>query len=77
MHKTLEIIRKASKSITTDLKSSYPNIPWKQMLVSRNIVTHEYFRLHVNEICATIQNDLPVLKAQVLLVLNDLEEGHA
>ena len=57
-----EIIGEASKSITSELKSGYPNIPWKQIIGLRNIVTHEYFRVDVYEIWMTIQTDLPTLE---------------
>ena len=51
----LEIIGEASSKISEKLKIEYPDMPWTKAIGLRNIVTHEYFRVNVNEIWETIK----------------------
>jgi uncharacterized protein with HEPN domain len=41
--KSLEIIGEASRNISEDLKTSHPEIPWRQMTGMRNRLVHHYF----------------------------------
>jgi len=68
----LEIIGEASSKISKELKNSFSEIPWKQIIALRNMVVHEYFRVDLAEIWTTIVQDLPILKEQVQLVLEHL-----
>jgi uncharacterized protein with HEPN domain len=42
-------IGEASKDFGDDIKSRYPNIPWREILAMRNFLAHEYF-IRENEI---------------------------
>jgi len=68
----LEIIGEASSKTSKELKNDYPEIPWREIIALRNMVVHEYFRVDVAEIWTTIQQDLPSLKEQVQLILENL-----
>lgn len=41
--RNFEIIGEASKNLPNSLKEKYPNVPWKEMYILRNRVSHEYF----------------------------------
>jgi uncharacterized protein with HEPN domain len=68
----LEIIGEASSKISKKLENDYPKIPWREIIALRNMVAHEYFRVDVAEVWITIQQDLPPLKEQVYLILENL-----
>jgi uncharacterized protein with HEPN domain len=56
-------IGEVSKSLTEEMKSRYPRIPWRQILGMRNILAHEYFVREGEIIWETIQVGLPDLAA--------------
>lgn len=41
--RALEIIGEAARSVSSDVQAQYPEVPWREMIAMRNIVTHQYF----------------------------------
>lgn len=41
--RNFEIIGEAAKNIPNEIKNKYPQIPWSEMYLLRNKVSHEYF----------------------------------
>lgn len=41
--RNLEIVGEASKHISTDLKTKYPEVAWSEANSLRNVLIHEYF----------------------------------
>ncbi len=67
--KLIETIGEASSSITDELKTEFNDIDWHVLKGIRNIIVHEYFGINYTLIWNTIQNDIPVLKKQLLNIL--------
>lgn len=44
--KAYENIGEAAKQIPQGIKEKYQNIPWKEIVGMRNIMTHHYFGIH-------------------------------
>jgi len=63
--RNFEVIGEASKNISQEIKEKYPDIPWAEMYLMRNKVTHEYFGLDYKIIWNVIKNHLPENKAQI------------
>jgi uncharacterized protein with HEPN domain len=57
----LEIIGEAAGRVSEETRLSRPEIPWQQMIGMRNRLVHEYFRIDLDAVWDTIQNDLPGL----------------
>lgn len=72
--RNFEIIGEASKQIDDKLKEQYPEIPWKYASGMRNYLVHEYFNVDYDEVWKTLTQDLPLLKTQIELVLENLEK---
>jgi uncharacterized protein with HEPN domain len=66
----LEIVGEAVKNIPASFKAHHPDIPWKQMAGMRDILIHEYFSVDVSLTWAVVQNELPAVKKNILLILN-------
>lgn len=64
-----QIIGEASKQIPQEIQEKYPTIPWPEMKTIRNIIAHEYFRVDLDTIWETANNELPPLKEQFELLL--------
>ncbi len=60
-----EIIGEAAGKISETIKVNHANIKWSLMKVMCNKLIHEYFGISAYTIYQTIQNDLPVLNAQL------------
>jgi len=73
--RNLEVIGEAVRNISNDLKLNYPDVSWKEIRGMRNIVTHHYFGVELNEIWSTVINDIPVLKNQIQKIIEDLENS--
>ena len=63
------VMGEAARNISTDVQESYPQIPWLLMGDMRNIVAHEYFRIDLEIVWDSIQNDLEPLAIQLQSLL--------
>ncbi len=57
--RNFEIIGEAAKNVSDDLKQRYPEIPWQEMYILRNRVSHEYFGVDYEIIWRIINHYLP------------------
>ncbi|MEM3407294.1 MAG: DUF86 domain-containing protein [Nitrososphaerota archaeon] len=71
--RALEIIGEAIKKIPEEIRTRYPEIPWKGMARMRNKVIHEYFGVNLKYIWATVKERIPEIKPMFEKILRDLE----
>lgn len=57
----LEIIGEATKNLSNDFKSKYPNVPWKKMAGLRDVIIHDYQELNCEMIFKIASEDIPKL----------------
>lgn len=72
--RNLEIIGEAAKNITEEVRSKYPEIPWRNMIGLRNILIHQYFGVDESIIWEVVQTNLPYTRQSLLKALQE-EEG--
>ena len=65
----LEIIGEAVKNLPASFKNKNPEIPWKKIAGTRDVLIHEYFGVDVNMIWIVIKEDIPKLKKQIEKIL--------
>lgn len=70
--RNFEVIGEATKNLSKEIKSLYPNIPWKEMAGMRNKVIHEYFGVNLKIIWKTIKERLPELRIKIEEILKKL-----
>ena len=63
--RNFEIIGEASKNLPKEIKEKYSEIPWSEMYLLRNKVTHEYFGIDFEIIWDIALNYLPDNKIQI------------
>jgi uncharacterized protein with HEPN domain len=63
------IIGEAVSRLSEKLKAEENRISWGKIKNFRNIVAHDYFGVDAEEVWQIVKNDLPVLKADVLQIL--------
>ena len=67
----LEIIGEAARRVSSDLKALYSEVPWRDIVVMRNKLIHDYFGVDVELVWMTVKRDVPVLKQAVCEILKD------
>ncbi len=63
--RNFEIIGEASKNLPKEVKETYNEIPWSEMYLLRNKVSHEYFGVDYEIIWDIAMNYLPENKIQI------------
>lgn len=71
--KQLEIIGEAANHLTDRIKNLFSEIPWREIIGLRNILTHEYFGIDNKIVWDIIKNDLVSFKKQIK---NIIVQGH-
>lgn len=69
----LQIIGEASSAISQEFKSNYPQTPWVKITDFRNIIVYEYFRVNLDNVWSIVEDELPQLKAQISVILQEIE----
>jgi uncharacterized protein with HEPN domain len=67
--RNFEIIGEAAKKLSTEIKEQYTNVPWSEMYLLRNKVSHEYFGVDYEIIWDIAINYLPENKSQIEAIL--------
>ncbi len=68
--RNFEVIGEAAKNIPAEVRGKFPEIPWDEMYLLRNKVSHEYFGIDYEIIWDVAINYLPGNKLQIENILN-------
>jgi uncharacterized protein with HEPN domain len=64
--RNIEIMGEAARYVPQEYQDQHPDVPWHEMIGMRNVIVHGYFKLELNIVWSTIQNDIfplvPILK---------------
>ena len=69
--RNFEVIGEASKNLPAEIKMKYPEVPWDEMYLLRNKVSHEYFGVDYEIIWDVATNYLPENKIQIDSILDN------
>jgi len=59
--RNLELIGEAATHIPDEIRATYPDIPWRQIIATRNRLIHGYLGIDNDTVWSILQNDLPAL----------------
>ena len=59
--RAVEIIGEAAANIPEEVRTKYPNVPWREVKGMRNKLVHQYFGINMEVVWQTIHEDLPML----------------
>ena len=68
--KQIEIIGEAANYMSDETKDKFADIEWRQIIVIRHILVHEYFGIDNLLIWQIIEGDIPKLKEAVQLIIS-------
>ncbi len=69
--RNLEIIGEATKKISDDFKSKYPDIAWKEVSGMRDVLIHDYFGVNLDIVWEVVERDIPQLQEKINVLLDD------
>jgi uncharacterized protein with HEPN domain len=67
----LEIIGEAAKGLPPEFTRKYPAIDWRGMSGMRDKLIHHYFGINLERVWLVLKNDLPKLKKDLEVILDD------
>jgi len=59
--RNIEIIGEVSKRVSADFKTTYFDIPWREMAGMRDKLIHDYLGVDLDVVWKTIKTDIPLL----------------
>ena len=71
--KNIEIIGEAAYHLTKAFCNEHPEVPWKDVMLMRNVLVHDYYRIDANEVWKVIKEDLQPLNEQITRCLNEVD----
>jgi uncharacterized protein with HEPN domain len=67
----LAVVGEALRAMSAEFQAAHPSINWQGWTGLRNIVVHQYFRIHPERIWDTVETDLPELKRYLSMIPKD------
>ena len=67
----LEIVGEAVKHLPVALREKHPDVPWQDIAGTRDMLSHHYFGVSLDEVWLTVPRDIPVLKARITAMHGD------
>ena len=69
----IEIIGETTKNLSKNIREKYSQISWSDIAGMRDRLIHHYFGVNLNAVWDTVKIDLPILKDEILVILDVLE----
>jgi uncharacterized protein with HEPN domain len=57
----IEVIGEAASTVSAEVRTRHPQVPWANIVGMRNRLIHAYFDVDLNRVWDTITDDLPPL----------------
>lgn len=73
VERNIEIISEASRRIPDDLKTEFPQMPWRQIADIGNMLRHSYHDIRPTIIWDVVTKDLPALRHTIEQMNRSLE----
>lgn len=70
----VQVIGEAASKTTQDLQERTPQIPWADIIGTRNRLVHAYFDVDLDVLWVIIRTDLPFLVEQLQKIIDEGEQ---
>jgi len=69
VERELEIIGEAARRVSERLREEHPEIPWRDLVGLRNVISHEYDKVNYEEVYGIVRERVPELVARLELLV--------
>jgi len=69
--RNLEILGEATKRLSNELRQANPDIPWKKIAGTRDVLIHDYLRVNLERVWQVVEEDIPPLKIVIARLLRE------
>lgn len=69
------VLGEALRHVPDDVRATYPEVPWLDIIGMRNRVTHDYLYTDREIVWQTVHTDFPVLRSQLARIRDDLQRA--
>ena len=66
-------IGEAAYKLTNAFRRTHPETQWKDIMLMRNVLAHDYYKLKLQTVWEVVQHDLPPLREQVTRYLAETD----
>ncbi|MBI3878902.1 MAG: DUF86 domain-containing protein [Verrucomicrobia bacterium] len=66
------VMGEAARRLSVEMRERHPDVPWRDIIGMRSIVTHGYDQIDDDELWQVIEHDLPVLMPKLENILPTL-----
>ena len=73
MARAVEIVGEAASQITDELRSRNPQIKWSDIINMRNRLAHAYFKINLDVLWDSVNDDMPPLIAELERILAEAD----
>ncbi len=73
--RNIEIIGEATKSLSDQVQSRHPHIPWHQIARMRDTLIHRYFGVNLELVWQIVEKDLPGFIRQIEVILSAIQDS--
>ena len=66
-------IGEAAYKLTNAFRRTHPETQWNDIMLMRNVLAHDYYKLKLQTVWEVVQHDLPILREQVTRYLAETD----
>jgi uncharacterized protein with HEPN domain len=63
--RNLQILTESSQRLSSEIKATEPQIPWRELAGFRNVIVHGYLGVDLGAVWLVVEQDLPALTEAV------------
>jgi uncharacterized protein with HEPN domain len=73
--RNLQTMAESTQRLSNEVKTSTPSIDWRALAGLRNVLTHNYLGIDLEQIWSIVVRDVPTLKRAAVALLRDRPVG--
>ncbi len=70
----IEVLGEAASHVSDEIKGAHPQVAWREISGIRVILAHAYFHIEHDIVGNVIDNDVPLLRAQLAPIADSLSD---